>query len=113
MFANNQADLIYASHMLEHLSLLAAPAALKEWHRILKPGGVLRLGVPDFGKLVEIYRKTGRIDDIVVGIVGGQMYETDFHQSTYDEAHLRYLLLRTGFREVRPWDPESGALPRL
>lgn len=25
MFANNQADLIYASHMLEHLSLLAAP----------------------------------------------------------------------------------------
>jgi SAM-dependent methyltransferase len=40
-------DAIYASHMLEHLDRIEARAFLAECRRVLRPGGVLRLAVPD------------------------------------------------------------------
>ena len=44
---NNSAELIYASHVLEHADYIESEAALKRWHQVLKSGGVLRLSVPD------------------------------------------------------------------
>jgi len=43
----DSADAVYASHVLEHLEHHDAPGFLKEIHRVLKPGGVIRLVVPD------------------------------------------------------------------
>lgn len=40
-------DTIYSSHMLEHLDRDEACAFLAECRRVLKPGGILRLAVPD------------------------------------------------------------------
>ena len=42
------ADLIYMSHVLEHVGHRSVVSVLKEMRRILKPGGVLRISVPDF-----------------------------------------------------------------
>jgi predicted SAM-dependent methyltransferase len=41
------ADAIYSSHTLEHLYLDEARRVLAECHRVLRPGGVLRLALPD------------------------------------------------------------------
>ena len=46
-FETESADLIYACHSLEHADYKEADAALKRWFEVLKPGGVLRLAVPD------------------------------------------------------------------
>jgi predicted SAM-dependent methyltransferase len=107
MLADDQADLVYGSHILEHLSFAAAADALAEWRRVLKPGGILRLSVPDFSIFIGIYRETGRLETVAAGIMGGQDYEGNFHQSVYDEARLTALLREAGFREVRRWDPAS------
>ena len=42
-------DEILCEHVLEHLPADAWPALLADFHRVLRPGGVLRLAVPDYG----------------------------------------------------------------
>jgi predicted SAM-dependent methyltransferase len=49
------ADVIYASHLLEHLSRPKALALLKECRRALKPGGICRMVVPDLKGAAEQY----------------------------------------------------------
>ena len=58
MFESNFADLIYASHCIEYFDRDEVKEVLSEWKRVLKPGGVLRLAVPDFSSLIKIYSKT-------------------------------------------------------
>jgi len=55
-FADASADVVYASHVLEHFNRDAALRFLKECRRVLRPGGVLRLSVPDLCWLVDRYR---------------------------------------------------------
>ncbi len=48
-------DVVYASHTLEHFSKQDGRFFLRECHRILKEGGILRVVVPNFRVLVERY----------------------------------------------------------
>lgn len=52
---HDSADVVYASHMLEHLDRRAADQFLREAQRVLAAGGVLRLAVPDLRRQVEAY----------------------------------------------------------
>lgn len=100
-------SLIYASHILEHFGRYEYKAVLKEWFRVLKPDGILRLSVPDFAACAAIYYESGLANGLsgLVGlIVGGQRDGYDFHKMVFDEDFLRHELLDTGFREVQRWD---------
>lgn len=44
------ADEVMAIHVLEHLYRWEAPLALREWRRVLKPGGLMILELPDLEK---------------------------------------------------------------
>ncbi len=46
---------VFHEHFLEHLPFAAAVASLREAHRLLAPGGVLRIGVPDFREHFRSY----------------------------------------------------------
>lgn len=48
-------DAVYCSHVLEHLALADLRTALKNTFRLLKPGGVFRLVVPDLAFLASRY----------------------------------------------------------
>ena len=50
----NSADLIYACHVLEHFSRWDYKNVLRRWYEILKPGGILRLGVPDVSFILRL-----------------------------------------------------------
>jgi len=54
-FPNESVDIIYSSHMLEHLSLEDFRLALEEIQRILKPGGVFRSVIPDLEVSIKDY----------------------------------------------------------
>jgi len=45
MVEDNSEDFLIANHLMEHLP--DPIGALKEWHRVLKPGGILFLALPD------------------------------------------------------------------
>lgn len=53
-------DAAYCSHVLEHLSLEDCRAALRNTHKILKPGGVFRLVLPDLEYLIRLYVEKSR-----------------------------------------------------
>lgn len=53
--ADASADLVYSSHFFEHIPLDRVDGFLAECHRILKPGGVLRLVMPDFDDVCRQY----------------------------------------------------------
>ncbi len=50
-FADSSADAVYHSHLLEHLDRPVALRFMREVHRVLKPGGVQRIVVPDLEAL--------------------------------------------------------------
>lgn len=105
--ATNSVDLIYAAHVLEHFGRYEYKEALREWYRVLKPGGVLRLSVPDFRACAEIYYEKGLADGLsgLVGlIVGGQRDGFDFHKMIFDAPFLAAALMDIGFQGVRRWD---------
>jgi hypothetical protein len=57
------ASAVYASHVLEHLSLIDARRALANTFRMLAPGGVFRLIVPDLRSRAELYLEQLRAGD--------------------------------------------------
>jgi predicted SAM-dependent methyltransferase len=56
-FKSNSFEAVYSSHLLEHLYLNEAEELLKECFRILCPGGIIRIVVPDFKYVLEEYGK--------------------------------------------------------
>ena len=56
-FPDNSMDFIYSCHMLEHVYIDEAINILKEWYRVLKPSGYVRLTLPDFQYVLKINAK--------------------------------------------------------
>jgi GT2 family glycosyltransferase/tetratricopeptide (TPR) repeat protein len=54
-YADHSVDEIQSIHSLEHLPRPRAEAAIKEWSRVLKKGGKLRLKVPDFEECCRLF----------------------------------------------------------
>jgi predicted SAM-dependent methyltransferase len=48
-------DAVYGSHVLEHLDPYAANDVLRDCNRILKPGGIIRVAVPDLERIARLY----------------------------------------------------------
>jgi predicted SAM-dependent methyltransferase len=97
-------DLIYNCHVLEHFKRREVGRVLKEWHRVLKPGGILRISVPDFAKLCEVYQKYGQLDLVIGALFGRQDYLYNIHYNVFDFATLKRELESAGFTDVRRYD---------
>lgn len=102
-------DLIYASHVLEHVHRHMVLATLQHWRDMLKSGGVLRLAVPDFAACCEWYRRTGDLESLMGLLYGGQNYPKNSHTIIFDEGSLTSALAKAGFTEVRTWDWRATA----
>jgi len=110
-FNEGSVDLIYASHCLEHFSYLKTKAVLGEWFRVLKKGAVLRLSVPDFDKLIEIYATHNCDPNVILPqLMGGQNNKYNYHLTVLNRVNLSALLQGVGFSEIRSWRPGTDDL---
>lgn len=103
--ADGSVSVIRASHVLEHFPHGQLPAVIKEWVRALKPGGVLRIAVPDFKVIAENYL-SGKAQPTEAYLMGGQVDGADFHKALFDREQLRALLAGAGLILLRPWVSE-------
>jgi predicted SAM-dependent methyltransferase len=100
---------IASMHALVELPYLEVLPALRELHRLLEPGGVLRLGLPDLNRAIAAYATGDRSyftvpDDDAISLSGKfvvQMtwYGTNLMMFTFEFA--QELLGRAGFRDVQ------------
>ncbi len=54
-FADGTFEIVYASHVLEHISWRHHWEVLKEWTRIIEPGGSLEIWIPDGLKMARAF----------------------------------------------------------
>lgn len=97
-------DLIYASHVLEHVQRAQVMATLGHWKSLLKPGGTLRLAVPNFEAVVAHYNVHHDIRAVTGLLWGGQNHPLNRHCVGFDEFLMRDLLTKVGFTNIRWWD---------
>ena len=104
MIDSESVNEIYACHILEHFRRDQAPGALEEWCRVLVPGGVIRIAVPDFEAIVDEYHQNRDAARVQGLLYGGQNYDYNFHFVAYDFEMLERLLQESGFDNVARYD---------
>lgn len=104
MFEDNTVDLIYNCCVLEHIEKAKFKSVLTEWHRVLKPGGILRTSVADFEAVCQVYMKNKNISELEGLVLGGQKHLYDFHKNMFDFNKLKKSLIEYGFMNIRRYD---------
>jgi predicted SAM-dependent methyltransferase len=106
---SGSAKYIFSEHVFEHFGYPDEIGhILKECHRILKPGGVLRVIVPNAERYLRAYaeddeafvREVGGESASKLSVVNVMMRENGFHKYAYDYSELQRVLLSAGFRNV-------------
>jgi predicted SAM-dependent methyltransferase len=99
-FEDNSIEEIYSSHALEHVAISKVPETLREWFRVLKPGGKAIIQVPDFNYVAK-YWLTGMDRTWAEEMIfGNQAHEGEFHKCAFTHELLKGDLEAAGF-EVR------------
>lgn len=114
-FADNSVDVVYHSHVLEHLARNEAHNFIFECYRALKPNGIMRLAVPDLEQICREYlanlekgfdndnklavkdyhwNKLELFDQLIRNKSGGEMFEVI--QSHRDMINEDYVVKRNG-----------------
>jgi predicted SAM-dependent methyltransferase len=110
-YADNSVDEVYSSHLLEHFSFYETDTLLAEFARVLKPGGIMRIAVPDAAKMAqEIVRSEEAGDvpsvcDMAMVVYGGHTDATDIHHNHFTEKSLREYMNRAGMGLVTRFEP--------
>ena len=104
-FADASIVEIYASHVIEHLAYQRELGlALSEFHRVLVPGGYVRISVPDLPTLCSLYLDPALNFDerfhVLRMIFGGQVNRDDFHYLGFNEELLTSCLQKSGFSDI-------------
>lgn len=105
-FEDDSVEEIYASHVLEHLSYRnEIVPALKEWRRVLLPGGLVKISVPDFEVLCRLFLRpdlTGADRGEVLRMTfGGQMDAHDYHRAGLTFELMSLFLDMAGFQGLK------------
>lgn len=120
-FGDGEFAAVYSSHVLEHLGADEAAALLKQMHRVLAPGGIVRIVVPDLEAIAREYLRTlgalrggsraaeAEYDWIMLELLdqvarersGGDMAK---HLASAEISSRGYILSRIGSEARRAWN---------
>lgn len=120
---NNTADFIYNEHFIEHLNHEDGEKAVKEFYRVLKAGGVLRIATPELDYIIDKYMDDWNDQDWLSWPVHeyiktrGQMINIAMrewgHEYLYNEEDLTNLLKKVGFQKITRQKLKKSDYPEL
>jgi SAM-dependent methyltransferase len=125
-FESESFDYVVSIHALPEIAYPDLLPALRELRRVLKPAGVLRLGLPDLEKIFNAYRRHDNsyfeIPDSEMQSVGGklavQLVWYGYSRTIFVRDFVEELLLKAdfshvehvGYRETRSLHPDIVSL---
>lgn len=113
-FFDNTIDGVFSSHFIEHLSHHDSCQLIGEIYRVLKPGGRVRLSVPDLNYVLSLYtcgEKERMLRDYFFVDSQGSYYAR--HKYMYDFDMLKNILAEKGFKEIEKCAFQQGKLPDI
>ena len=105
-FSDNTFVEIYASHIVEHLDYVdELLATLKDWYRVLEPGGKLYISVPDLDTLAKLFIDRNKLStderfSVMRMIFGGHVDKYDYHAVGLNDEFLAGYLNAAGFENI-------------
>lgn len=97
---DDAADEIRASHCLEHIPRTMTKRTLGEWRRVLCPGGLITIEVPDMDYMARYWLESVNLEwgEEMIYAAGGNM--GNFHKTAWNRTRLEQALYGTGFRDI-------------
>lgn len=122
---DNSLELIYHCHMLEHISYKDGIEFIRECYRTLKPGGKMRIIVPDLELWINAYTQDNKfflqeyrkildseIYQTKASIFMGMLHNHD-HKCGYDYESLSWVLNHVGFNKITRTLYADGSVENL
>ncbi len=121
-------DYIFSEHVHEHFSFQQGQVMLKEFYRVLRKNGKIRLATPDLQFLIDLYGKTPsplqkkyiqwsssefKLENNQATHVINNFMRAWGHQFIYDFKTLKWALEQVGFVDVVQCKPGKSSDPHL
>jgi predicted SAM-dependent methyltransferase len=124
-FPGESAQFVYCEHTFEHIPRRHALTFLRECFRILEPGGLIRLGMPDAELYLRAYadgdneffdylRKRWKVPEAApIDLVNHMFRMNGRHEYAWDFVALTVVLEQAGFQDVKRWKPCEASCPEI
>ncbi len=111
--ADGSADVIYASHLLEHLTKSDGERFLGGCARALKSGGLLRIVVPDLDIAFKMYQAGEAEKMLGLFFFTSEHYDFHLHKYNYNFNMLKRSLENAGFSKIARKEYREGESPDI
>jgi SAM-dependent methyltransferase len=114
-YPNNSIDVVFCSHLLEHLYPDEAIFCLRQVYRVLRKNGIFRIAIPDLDSLIQKY-DCNNPDEFVKSIYEAQNRKHDIknsHHWQYNSVSITQKLKDAGFSEVCILSYKVGQCPDI
>ena len=108
-FADETFESLYSSNVLEHIDYLQLEKLLREWKRVLIPGGKIYVSVPNFDKIATLLIKRKKSDlksqfHLMRMIFGEHIDKSDYNCIGLNQTILTHFLHSAGFINIQKVD---------
>jgi predicted SAM-dependent methyltransferase len=115
--------------VLEYLTVEEATQTLSDCHRVLQPGGLIRLCQTDIAAIVSAYVAGGDVAPTSEAVararkflasaapdrtsLSGRLFRRGGVQQLFDRPTVEWMLVQAGFTDIRFWKMHEGQCPDL
>jgi SAM-dependent methyltransferase len=112
-FADESAEAIFSSHVMEHLPLQSARTCMRNAYRVLKKGGVFRVAVPDLDKQIADFKSEAAYEWACSFFQADQTREKNMHHFMYNHESMARLMREAGFSDITRVSFGQGICPDI